>query len=60
MKTLSGHTDHVLSIALHPEGAILASGSYNGEVRLWKLPEGTPVRDFAASPGQMVATKPKK
>ncbi len=34
---LRGHTDQVLSLAFAPDGKTLASGSWNGEVRLWDL-----------------------
>ena len=32
---LDGHTDIVMSVAFHPAGATLASGGYDGTVRLW-------------------------
>lgn len=54
-KTLSGHTDHVFAVAFSPEGDLVASGSWNGEVKVWKL-DGTAVASFNASPGLKPAT----
>ena len=36
-KTLSGHTDHVDSIAFRPDGLVLVSGSLDGTVLLWEI-----------------------
>src|SRR6516165_6171593 len=35
--TLLGHTDQVLAVAFHPNGAMLASGSQDNTIRLWDL-----------------------
>jgi WD40 repeat protein len=34
---LAGHTDIVWSVAFSPDGKMLASGSWNGTVKLWNL-----------------------
>lgn len=62
-KTLQGLTDHVFAVAISPDGNLVAGGSYDGEVRVWKLPDGTPLAGFNASPGQptkFVPPTPKK
>lgn len=55
LKTLSGHTDWVYALAVSPDGAMLASGTWNGEVKVWKIADGTNVASFNASPGYQVA-----
>jgi WD40 repeat protein len=50
-KTLNGHTDYVYALALSPDDSLIASGSFNGEVKVWKLPADKPFRSFNASPG---------
>jgi WD40 repeat protein len=37
---LQGHTGIVMSLTFHPAGAILASGGYDGTVRLWNTTTG--------------------
>jgi cytochrome c len=41
-KVLEGHTAPVASIAVSPDGKLLASASWDHTVRLWPLPEGKP------------------
>jgi WD40 repeat protein len=50
-KTLTGLTDWVYAVAISPDGSMVAGGSYKGEVRVWKTPDGALVTDFNASPG---------
>jgi WD40 repeat protein len=38
--TLTGHDDKVYSVAFHPGGRILASGSTDGTVKLWDVASG--------------------
>ena len=38
--TLEGHTDIVWSVAFRPNGVMLASGSWDGTVRLWNVNTG--------------------
>lgn len=39
-RTLSGHADVVKSVAISPDGQILASGSYDKTIKLWSLSTG--------------------
>jgi WD40 repeat protein len=45
--TLAGHTESVDSVAFSPDGTTVASGSFDGTVRLWEVathrPIGTPL-----------------
>jgi WD40 repeat protein len=51
VRTLSGHTDWVYAVAVSPDGSVIASGGYGGEVRIWKVADGSLVKAFNASPG---------
>src|SRR5262249_42712924 len=57
---LSGHTDWVYTVAFSPDGNLVASGSWNGEVKVWKVADGTVVKSFTGSPGYVAANPPKK
>jgi len=59
LRALTGHTDWVYAVALSPDGKRVASGSWNGEVRVWQTADGKPVVAFNASPGY-VAPAAKK
>ena len=39
LRTLTGHTDGVSSVAFTPDGQRLASGSYDDTVKIWEIPE---------------------
>jgi WD40 repeat protein len=56
IRSYAGHKDEVFAIALDPSGTRLVSGSYDGEVRIWKTSDGTLERAFAAAPGYRPAT----
>jgi WD40 repeat protein len=49
--TLSGHHDWIFSLALSPDSKQAATGAFDGEIRLWDLAEGKPIRNFIAAPG---------
>ena len=42
IRTLSGHTDSVYSVAFSPDGTTLASGSGDGTVLLWEITPTSP------------------
>jgi len=40
LRELQGHTAWIWTVAFHPSGQFLASGSFDRTVRLWHLPSG--------------------
>lgn len=48
--TLSGHTASVLSVAFSPDGNILASGSVDNTLRLWRVDEAQLLRTMYGHP----------
>jgi small GTP-binding protein len=42
--TLQGHTDAVLSVAFDPQGGTLASGSFDGTLKIWEVEGGELLR----------------
>jgi WD40 repeat protein len=57
MRTLSGHQDVVYSLAYHETTKRLASGSFDGEVRVWDAVSGTPLTNFIAAPGHLTTQR---
>ncbi|MEO8429801.1 MAG: c-type cytochrome domain-containing protein [Verrucomicrobiota bacterium] len=57
VRTFSGHRDWVYSIAFDPASQHLASGGYDGEVRVWNIQDGQLVAAFTAAPGYLAAGK---
>jgi tricorn protease-like protein len=51
IKTLEGHKDWVYTLAFAKDGARLASGGWDGEVRVWNVADGALVGAFVAAPG---------
>jgi WD40 repeat protein len=51
LKTLAGFTDWVYAVALSPDGQLVAGGSGNGEVRVFRTGDGNLVTAFNAAPG---------
>jgi hypothetical protein len=41
-----GHRDSVLCVAFSPDGKLLASGSYDGSMKVWNVADGTVLREF--------------
>jgi WD40 repeat protein len=50
-RTYLGHQDWVYALALDAPARRLASGSYDGEVRVWDTADGRLITSFIASPG---------
>lgn len=44
VKTLKGHGEWGFLVAIGPDGKLLASGSRDGTVKLWSLPDGAPMK----------------
>jgi WD40 repeat protein len=51
LKTFSGHVDWVYSLAYHEATQRLATGSFDGEVRIWNIQDGKGLVTFLAAPG---------
>lgn len=60
LKTLSGFSDWVFALAISPDGKLVAAGSNNGEVRVWKTGDGALVKSFSGSPGYVAKTAARK
>jgi WD40 repeat protein len=54
--TLSGHADYVFSLALHSASKRLATGGFDGEVKIWDTATNKPVVSFSAAPGLVIAS----
>jgi len=57
VRTFSGHNDWVYSLAIDGKSKRLASGSYDGEVRVWNLDDGRALTAFIAAPGYRAMEK---
>ena len=50
-RRLQGHNDWIYALAVSRDGKTVASGSWDGEVKLWNLADGKLVRTIVAAPG---------
>lgn len=50
VQEFKGHTDWVLSVAINPDQSHIATGSYDGEIRLWDAAAGTTIKQWFAKP----------
>lgn len=55
VRSLTGHNDWVYALDLHAPSGRLASGSFDGEVRIWNLADGANTLTFRAAPGLPLA-----
>ena len=51
LRKLEGHTGPVASVAFSPDGQLLASGSWDFSVRLWRVADGHLARDLGPHDG---------
>ena len=51
LKTFAGHADWVYSLAYNDSTKRLATGSFDGEIRIWNVDDAKPVVTFLAAPG---------
>jgi len=51
LRDYTGHAERVFCVKAHPESNLLASGSFDGEVRVWDTKTGKLISAFKASPG---------
>jgi Tol biopolymer transport system component/mono/diheme cytochrome c family protein len=50
-RRLEGHNDWIYALAISRDGKTVASGSWDGEVKLWNLADGKLIRTIVAAPG---------
>ena len=50
-RKLQGHNDWVYALAITPDSKTVASGSWDGEVRLWNLADGKLLKSIIAASG---------
>jgi WD40 repeat protein len=51
VRAFAGHTDWVYSVAFNPATKKLASGSWDGEIRVWNAEDAKGLVNFVAAPG---------
>ncbi|MBD3673955.1 MAG: hypothetical protein HUJ26_10570 [Planctomycetaceae bacterium] len=51
IKAYSGHTDWVYALARHPETKRIATGTYDGRIRIWDETEAKVLLEWTAAPG---------
>ena len=51
LRKLQGHNDWIYALAVSPDSKTVASGSWDGEVKLWNLADGKLKKTVIAAPG---------
>ena len=51
VRSYAGHEDWALSVAYHAASQRVASGGFDGQVRVWNAADGKPIASFYAAPG---------
>jgi WD40 repeat protein len=46
VRTLKGHTNTVLSVSFSPDGRLLASGSRDKTIKLWRVADGALLQTY--------------
>jgi WD40 repeat protein len=54
-KTLTGHSDWVMALAITPDGKTLISGSADDSIKLWNLPDGTLLKTLTKHSNSVMA-----
>jgi serine/threonine protein kinase len=55
LRTLTGEAGPLWSVAVSPDGSLLASGSFNGSTQLWQLDTGQQLGEFSGHTGAVWA-----
>lgn len=55
VRTLEGHTGHVLGVEWSADGGTLSSGGADGALKVWNTETGEQRKSIAATPGQVTA-----
>jgi WD40 repeat protein len=51
VRAFEGHRDAVYSLALSPDGRVLATGSYDQKIKLWNVEDGKEIRTLSGHNG---------
>lgn len=52
VRVFTGHADVIYALAYHAASERLATGSFDGQVRIWNAASGQPIATFQATPGK--------
>ena len=55
IRKLAGHNDWVYTLSANPARKLIASGSYDGEIRIWNAEDGSMTTSFLAIPKASIA-----